>query len=395
MNIRRNFRTGAGAACTRRRGRTALRERRGQVRALQNDITWAGARRSEGAFGYSDEMRSQLARRTAVVCSMVLHIACPAGSHRTRTATVVHVEGSADVNHGSRFEPLTVAARLEENDVVRTNEKSFVVLQLANGRVQKLDEHITLRVADCAGFSAEPTSESAADQMRTLLQANELERLPPELLASERVAGFQATQRAGDTAGVMSRETNATALKDEGAKSAEAAPAEAKPTETGAGIAKASAELDGGAKDGAEGQERRAAARQPSGLSRVGNVPEQGAAAPSAGGPRAPGTRVSVGQPTADGIEPAVVVRVVGQQLSGFRRCHEEARASNPSAQGGFLIRAQVSASGALKDVSVVEDGIQSPAFARCVIQAMTKVRFPATPTPATFTIPLTFSSEP
>jgi hypothetical protein len=131
--------------------------------------------------------------------------ACPSSAPpEPRRALVVHVQGTATVDQAEKTRvPLVAESIVEDRDVVHVGRTSFALLHLSNGWLTRIDADSDVRVGDLIAFGKSATTTSVADQLQSVLRAGERDRLPPDQVFVERVAGMQTRLHAATSVGVQ------------------------------------------------------------------------------------------------------------------------------------------------------------------------------------------------
>lgn len=307
---------------------------------------------------------SQRQMSACLTLALALLASCPS-DHPVASAMVLHIQGAAQANHGSGFLPLAVGDKLEPAATLQTAPQSFVVLQLSNGWLTKVDGSVTLRVRELVKARAAPTTESAEQQLAALLSTDERSALPPIAELTERIAGIQQRQTAATAVPLGGR---ATEEKRSAAPSADerAAPASAEAS-------------NGGAPSGlAERDEERATARARDVAPAPSAAPQRGAAA------------AQKGQQLFDSIfvegslSRAAVHDVVAGLEAELGRC-----AAGSGAARGLNVVLQVNAQGRVTNVEVVDAGPAADAVSGCARSVLMRAVFPASAGPTRVTLPL------
>jgi hypothetical protein len=118
----------------------------------------------------------------------------------TPTARVIHASGAVRVLAGSAEFDAMEGQDLVDTDVVQAAPKAFVILQLHNGWMVRLDDAGPLAVADLLMRDAPGTNRPAAEQLAELLDAGE--ELPiADVEIERRAAAWRQSRRAAESVG--------------------------------------------------------------------------------------------------------------------------------------------------------------------------------------------------
>lgn len=117
------------------------------------------------------------------------------------------------------------------------------------------------------------------------------------------------------------------------------------------------------------------------GAADIGGLETGGGGAVSAGARKA--TKV-VARVTPDAIsdvdgsiDKKGVARVIRKRAAAFQQCYENALKTDSKLKGKLVVEFTIAEDGRVADANVVNDGVGSPAVAKCVLNALKRLRFP------------------
>jgi hypothetical protein len=112
---------------------------------------------------------------------------------------------------------------------------------------------------------------------------------------------------------------------------------------------------------------------------------------------RQPTLKVTFGTLTVQGsLDPAIIQRILRQQMGRFKYCYQQALTRNPALAGKVLVNFVIGQSGDVLAATVANDTMGDPSVSQCAAQGVRNLSFPQPSGGGIVTVaaPLTFAED-